>query len=92
MPIEKAIAGWASGESKPKGMPAEKFGPTIVDDIVGDGTAGLVWRGPNAGAIKWLSQFAPQSVCVSIPTCTCARLFPRADQKLIYFATARMLP
>ncbi|KAK8127345.1 hypothetical protein PG984_008453 [Apiospora sp. TS-2023a] len=61
-PIEKIIAGWASGESKPKGMPAEKFAPTIVDDIIGDGKAGVVWRGPNAGSIKFLAQFAPQSV------------------------------
>ncbi|KAK7981495.1 hypothetical protein PG988_003733 [Apiospora saccharicola] len=61
-PIEKIIAGWASGESKPKGVPAEKFALTIVDDIVGEGKAGLVWRGPNAGSIKYLAQFAPQSV------------------------------
>ncbi|KAK8015471.1 hypothetical protein PG990_008767 [Apiospora arundinis] len=61
-PIEKTIAGWASGELKPKGMPADKFAPTIIDDIVGDGKAGLVWKGPNAGGIKFLAQFAPQSV------------------------------
>ncbi|KAK8043808.1 hypothetical protein PG994_012646 [Apiospora phragmitis] len=66
LPIEKQIAGWASGELKPKGIPADKFAPTLVEDIVGNGTAGLIWKGPNSGAIKVLAQFAPQSVLVSL--------------------------
>lgn len=68
-PIEKQIAGWASGELKPKGIQAAKFAETIVDDIVGKGTAGLIWKGPNSGGIKILSQFAPQSLAVSTKTC-----------------------
>ncbi|KAK9777088.1 putative Oxidoreductase [Seiridium cardinale] len=62
IPIEDHIAGWASGKSKPKGIPAEKFAPMIVDDIVGAGKAGMVWKGPNSGSIKFLAQFAPQSL------------------------------
>lgn len=61
IPIEKSIAGWASGELKPKGIPADKFAETLVHDIVGT-KAGLIWKGPNAGSIKLLSHFAPQSL------------------------------
>ena len=66
VPIEKTIAGWASGELKPKGMPADKFAEALVGDIVGSGKAGLLWRGVNANPIRFLAQFAPQFLAVSI--------------------------
>ncbi|KAK8061614.1 oxidoreductase- short-chain dehydrogenase/reductase family [Apiospora phragmitis] len=65
IPIEKIITGWANGESKPKGMPAEKFAETLVDDIVGSGTTGLLWRGVNSNPIKSLGKFAPQFITAS---------------------------
>lgn len=70
-PIETPIAGWASGELKPKGIPAEQFAETLVSDIIGVGTAGLVWKGPNSWIIKILSRFAPQFIMVSL----CPHLF-----------------
>ncbi|CAJ2510214.1 Uu.00g061140.m01.CDS01 [Anthostomella pinea] len=60
MPIEKTIAGWASAELKPKGIPAEQFAEMLVEDMGGSGTAGLVWKGPNSSGIKFVSQFLPQ--------------------------------
>lgn len=68
-PIEEKIAGWASGELKPKGIPNEKFAELIVGDITTDGKSGLIWKGPNAGSLAAMSKWAPQSLCVSRP-CT----------------------
>ncbi|KAH6664765.1 hypothetical protein F5X68DRAFT_250268 [Plectosphaerella plurivora] len=63
-PIEKTIAGWASGELKPKGIPNDKFAKMIVDDVTGDsGRTGLIWKGPNAGSLAAMSKWAPQSLC-----------------------------
>lgn len=67
-PIEKTIAGWASGELKPKGIPNDKFAELIVDDVTGDSNrTGLIWKGPNAGSLAAMSKWAPQSICVSLP-------------------------
>ncbi|KAI1411985.1 oxidoreductase [Hypoxylon sp. FL1857] len=61
--IEKTIAGWASGELKPKGVSAEEFAETLVDDVVGVGSGGgLVWKGPHAGGVKFLSKWAPSAI------------------------------
>ncbi|CAI6337997.1 unnamed protein product [Periconia digitata] len=62
VPVEEQLKGWASGASKPKGVAADVFVESIVEDVVGDGAVGLVWKGPHAGSIKYLSRFAPQSV------------------------------
>lgn len=64
-PIEEIIEGWASGRSKPKGQSAEDFAASINGDILGQGDGGLVWKGPNAGSIKWASKFFPASLMVS---------------------------
>lgn len=66
--IEATIAGWASGELTPKGMSADAFAASIVGDIVGTTAkaGGLVWKGVNAGSVKVLGHFAPQSIMVSI--------------------------
>lgn len=61
--IEEKIAGWASGELKPKGIPNEKFAELIVGDITTDGKSGLIWKGPNAGSLAAMSKWAPQSLC-----------------------------
>lgn len=63
--IEDIIAGWASGESKPKGIAAEQLAEQLVGDLVGDGKSGLVWKGPNAGAIKFATKWFPDSLMVS---------------------------
>ncbi|KAK8004818.1 oxidoreductase [Apiospora arundinis] len=62
--IEPTIAGWASGELTPKGMSADEFAASIVGDIVGTTAkaGGLVWKGVNAGSVKVLGHFAPQSI------------------------------
>ncbi|TGJ77609.1 hypothetical protein E0Z10_g10668 [Xylaria hypoxylon] len=60
-PIEEIIAGWADGSSKPKGCPAAQFAESLVDAIV-NGKASVVYKGPHAGSIKFVSKYAPQSV------------------------------
>lgn len=64
-PIESIIEGWANGRAKPKGQTAEDFAASIAEDILGRGRGGLVWKGPNAGSIRWASKFFPQSLMVS---------------------------
>ncbi|KAI1121119.1 dehydrogenase with different specificitie [Nemania abortiva] len=63
-PIEEIIAGWADGSSKPKGCPAAQFAESLVDIIVNDKIS-VVYKGPNAGSIKFISRYAPQSMSVS---------------------------
>ncbi|ROV87981.1 hypothetical protein VPNG_10339 [Cytospora leucostoma] len=60
--IEDIIAGWASGESKPKGITAEQLAELLVGDLVGDGKSGLVWKGPNASAIRFATKWFPDSL------------------------------
>ncbi|CAG8952177.1 hypothetical protein HYFRA_00000916 [Hymenoscyphus fraxineus] len=58
--IEEIIASWASGEAKPKGCSAETFAETLVEDIVGDGKGkNLIYRGPHAGMIKFMTEWFP---------------------------------
>ncbi len=57
--IEKIIAGWAAGTSKPGGCSAEESAESLIDDIVGSGKGGMVWKGPHAGGIKVLSNWLP---------------------------------
>ncbi|KAI1427714.1 oxidoreductase [Xylaria sp. FL1777] len=54
--IEKIIAGWATGESKPGGCSPEEFAELVVDDIVGDVEDAIIWKGPHADGIRMLSQ------------------------------------
>ncbi|ROT42885.1 NAD(P)-binding protein [Sodiomyces alkalinus F11] len=60
-PIQEIIAGWASGASKPKGCSAVQFADALVQEITGTGKNGLVFRGPHAGGINFLSRWAPRS-------------------------------
>ncbi|OTB01231.1 hypothetical protein M426DRAFT_221919 [Hypoxylon sp. CI-4A] len=64
-PIEQTIGGWASGELKPKGCSAEQFAEMLVEDIVGAGKNGMVWKGPYADGIKFLSKWGPRAMAVS---------------------------
>ncbi|KAI0018193.1 oxidoreductase [Xylariomycetidae sp. FL0641] len=59
--IEDIIAGWARGESKPAGCSAAEFAEMLVEDIVGDGGNAVVFRGPHAGSIRYLSN-APRFI------------------------------
>ncbi|KAI8630409.1 hypothetical protein F5Y19DRAFT_474192 [Xylariaceae sp. FL1651] len=55
--IADVIAGWATGKPKLPGVTAEAFSEQILDDVVGQGKGGVVWRSPNAGSVKiakWL--------------------------------------
>lgn len=64
--IEDIIDGWTSGRSKPEGMSADEFAAHIADDIVGGrGAGGLVWKGPNAGAVKMATRWFPRTLLVS---------------------------
>ncbi|KAI1099268.1 hypothetical protein F4804DRAFT_322416 [Jackrogersella minutella] len=38
---------------------SETFTESLMDDIVGNGKGGMVWRGPHAGGIKFLSTWLP---------------------------------
>lgn len=67
-PIEEIIEGWANGKSKPKGQSAEDFAASISGDILGQGKGGMVWKGPNAGSVKWAASFFPASLMVSSST------------------------
>ena len=64
-PIKEIIEGWANGKSKPKGQSAEDFAASIAVDILGQGKGGMVWKGPNAGSVKWATKFFPASLIVS---------------------------
>ncbi|KAK7741061.1 hypothetical protein SLS53_005126 [Cytospora paraplurivora] len=57
--IEDIIAGWASGESKPEGITAEQLAEQLVGDLIGEGKGGLVWKGPNAGTIRFATKWLP---------------------------------
>ncbi|POS72955.1 hypothetical protein DHEL01_v208645 [Diaporthe helianthi] len=61
-PIEETIEVWANGKSKPKGQSAEDFDASIAGDILGQGKGGMVWKGPNAGSIKWATSLLPTSL------------------------------
>ncbi|KAF7714214.1 Short-chain dehydrogenase/reductase (SDR) family protein [Penicillium ucsense] len=60
--IEDIIAGWATGKVKPQGSTAAEFAESCVGDILGQGKGGLVWRGANAGAVRFLVGWLPKMV------------------------------
>ncbi|KAI0837475.1 NAD(P)-binding protein [Hypoxylon sp. FL0890] len=67
-PIEDIIDGWTSGRSTPESMPADQFAAHIVEDIVGNGKGGRVWKGLNAGTIKLATKWFPDSLFDSAMT------------------------
>ncbi|KAK2605936.1 hypothetical protein QQS21_003662 [Conoideocrella luteorostrata] len=58
--ISSIIAGWASGASKPKGISAVAFAEQIVDQIVGHGKTGIVFRGPTSRYLDYIHRYLPQ--------------------------------
>ncbi|KAM0335287.1 hypothetical protein ACHAQA_000332 [Verticillium albo-atrum] len=60
-PIEEIIAGWANGVSTPKGISTEEFASMVARDVV-ESSTGVIWKGPNAGTMRTLAKWAPQSV------------------------------
>lgn len=63
--VGKTIEEWTSGRAIPDGMPADQFAAHIASDIVGQGQGGLVWRGYNAGTVKFATGWFPSFVLVS---------------------------
>ncbi|KAL4771914.1 hypothetical protein BDW60DRAFT_188670 [Aspergillus nidulans var. acristatus] len=56
--IKATISRWASGEAGPKGGSVDDAARLIVQDVLGAG-AGLVWKGPNSGAVRFVSRWCP---------------------------------
>lgn len=64
-PIKSIIATWASGDAKPKGCSAEEFAEILVADVLDNGkTSGLVWRGPYAASLKFMTGWLPRFLMV----------------------------
>ncbi|RFU81868.1 nadph-dependent 1-acyldihydroxyacetone phosphate reductase [Trichoderma arundinaceum] len=57
--ILDTITKWAKGEAGPKGGSAQDLVDSIIPDIVADGRSGVVWRGANSGAVKFVSRWVP---------------------------------
>ncbi|KAA8641735.1 SDR family oxidoreductase [Aspergillus tanneri] len=56
--IREIISNWATGRAIPKGASAEEFAESIVDNVLGS-SGGLVWKGPNSLAVRFVSQWCP---------------------------------
>jgi hypothetical protein len=65
--IRDTINRWAKGEAGPKGGPVEELAKSVVPDIVGKEKRAQVWKGANAGAVKFMSRWVPSSMMVSRP-------------------------
>ncbi|GLA51214.1 hypothetical protein AnigIFM63604_007566 [Aspergillus niger] len=57
--IAEIISRWASGEASPKGCSAQELADLILPDVLGTTGHGMFWRGPNSGAVKFVSQWVP---------------------------------
>ncbi|KAI0490344.1 dehydrogenase with different specificitie [Xylaria cf. heliscus] len=64
-PIKEIIAGWVNGTSSPKACSAAEFAESLIDGGIINGTAAVAYKGPNAGTVKFVSKWAPQSLFVS---------------------------
>lgn len=62
-PIKDIIASWASGEAKPKGCASYEFAEALVEDVIGSKQS-TVYRGPYAGAVKFMATWLPTSLGV----------------------------
>lgn len=63
--IKDSINGWVTGTAKPVGGPVDEFAQTVLEDIVGKGKNGIVYRGPNAAAMGFVASWLPTWVTVS---------------------------
>lgn len=68
--IAETISRWASGEASPKGCSAQELADLILPDVLGTTGHGMFWRGPNSGAVKFVSQWVPGWLAVSLSTPT----------------------
>lgn len=59
VPIKEIVTSWATGKSKPPGGSPEQFAESILEDVVGDGKGGVVWKGPYAGSTKFFVTWLP---------------------------------
>ncbi|KAL4786387.1 hypothetical protein BJX76DRAFT_365781 [Aspergillus varians] len=56
--IRETISRWATGQAGPKGCSVEEAAVLIGDAVIG-GASGLVWKGPNSGAVRLLAKWCP---------------------------------
>ncbi|KAL4748945.1 hypothetical protein BDW72DRAFT_179179 [Aspergillus terricola var. indicus] len=63
--IKVTIWRWASGDAGPKGGSVYDAARLIVQDVLGTG-AGLVWKGPNSSAVRFVSRWCPGWLLVSL--------------------------
>lgn len=89
--IEGIIATWASGEAKPKGGSAEQFAESVVEDIVGSGKGGVVYRGAHSGSVKFMVNWLPSSlgVCNLFDFHVSSLSIPCHDQGLMRYCAFR---
>ncbi|KAK1760200.1 hypothetical protein QBC47DRAFT_408295 [Echria macrotheca] len=59
--IRGFIEKWANGQAKPAGCSIEEYAEVVVGEILGQ-RSGLVWRGPQSSAIKFIAHWMPQWV------------------------------
>ena len=64
--VRQTISDWATGRAGPKGCSADEFAASIVDDVLGS-AGGLVWKGPNSAAVKFVSRWCPVWLLVRYP-------------------------
>lgn len=64
--IKDTIARWAAGEAGPKRGSVEAFAESVVEDVVGKGKAGQIWKGPNASVVRLVSQWLPTWIVVRV--------------------------
>ncbi|PYH98136.1 NAD(P)-binding protein [Aspergillus ellipticus CBS 707.79] len=57
--IVETISRWGTGEAGPTGCSAAELAQAIVGDVLGATGAGMFWRGPNCGAVRFVSKWAP---------------------------------
>lgn len=74
--IKETIASWASGEAKPKGCSSHEFAEALAEDIIGS-KASTVYKGPRAGAVKfvvtWLPTYLGVSNSLDASMCLCSQ-------------------
>lgn len=65
--IGDAILLWAHEKGGLAGMmPPERLAEELVPDILASGKSGTVWRGSNAGLVRFVAGWLPQAVMVSL--------------------------
>ncbi|KAL4883139.1 hypothetical protein BJY04DRAFT_226628 [Aspergillus karnatakaensis] len=57
--IRETISRWSCGEAGPRGCSIEQAAEKIIRDVLGS-RGGIVWRGPNSAAIRFLAAWCPR--------------------------------